>query len=277
MPLAVFAAVLVAALIHAGWNAIVKAAGDKVLTTVMVTAAAALFAAATLPFLAQPARASWPFIGLSAVLQGAYYVLLARTYHHAEMSQAYPLMRGTAPLLVALASALFMDEPLEPTAWGGIAVICAGILAMAAGGSGGGRMGVALALLNACVIAAYTLTDGTGVRRSGAPAAYTLWVFLLTGLPRLAWALAARREAFLRHVRANWPGGAIAGMGTVVSYAVALWAMTLAPVATVAALRETSILFATAISGLVLRERVGPARIAAACVIALGAAALRLA
>jgi drug/metabolite transporter (DMT)-like permease len=135
---------------------------------------------------------------------------------------------------------------------------------------------VVLALLNAVVIATYTLIDGAGVRRSGAPAAYTLWIFLLTGGPLMAWALAARGRALRHYAAGNWRSGLVGGMGTIASYGLALWAMTVAPVAMVAALRETAILFGVAISRLVLKERVGPARITGACVIAAGAVALRL-
>jgi drug/metabolite transporter (DMT)-like permease len=134
-----------------------------------------------------------------------------------------------------------------------------------------------LAFLNAGVIAGYTLIDGIGVRRSGAPAAYTLWIFLLGGLPLAAWAIAARRDSIVPYARRNWHFGLIGGAGTLASYGLALWAMTLAPIAVVAALRETSILFGTIISGLVLKEQVGFTRAAAACIIALGAAVLRLA
>ncbi|HEY0418968.1 MAG TPA: SMR family transporter [Acetobacteraceae bacterium] len=272
----VFGVVLLAAAVHAGWNAIVKGADDKLLTTITVAAAAAAVAIVALPWLPQPDRASWPFIVVSSVFQVAYFVLLANAYRVADMSRAYPVMRGTAPLLVALASAFWISESLSAMAWVGISVICFGILTLTAGSWRGGK-GMSFALLNAVVIASYTLIDGTGVRRSGAPVAYTLWVFLLTGIPLAGWAITTRRAAFARCVGRHGHLGLIGGIGTIASYAAALWAMTIMPVAVVAALRETSILFGTAISALVLKERVSPARIAAACIITLGAAALRLA
>ncbi|GGC49181.1 EamA family transporter [Chelatococcus reniformis] len=273
----VFAIILFAAALHATWNAIVKGAGDKLMMTVLVAGAAALMAAAGLPLLPAPAVASWPFMAASAVVQVGYYLLVARAYHVADMSQTYPLMRGAAPLLVALVGVLWIGEALSPRAWLGIAVTCLGVLAMAAGGGGGSRQGVAVALANAVVIAAYTLIDGAGVRASGAPAAYTLWVFLLTGLPLVAWALLHRRPALGAAIARRWRLGLLGGACTLVSYGLALWAMTAAPVAVIAALRETSILFGTAISALVLGERVGAARLAAVMVIAAGAAVLRLA
>jgi drug/metabolite transporter (DMT)-like permease len=278
MPIGVFAIVLFAAALHASWNAIVKGGGDKLLTTVLVTTSAALIGAITLPALRPPDAASWPFILASSLFQIVYFVLLARTYQVADMSQTYPLMRGTAPLLVALVSVLALGAHLTATMWVGVAIICLGILGMAAGARRGNRKGVAFALANAVVIACYTMIDGLGVRRSGAPAAYTLWLFLCSGLPFAVWALRTRgRTAVVEYVRRNWHFGLIGGVGSLASYGLALWAMTVAPIAVVAALRETSILFGAIISGLLLKEPVGLARFAAACTIGLGAAVLRLA
>jgi drug/metabolite transporter (DMT)-like permease len=278
MALGVFAIVLFAAALHASWNAIVKGGGDKLLTTILVTTSAALIGAITLPALRQPEAASWPFILASSLFQIAYFVLLARTYQVADMSQTYPVMRGTAPLLVAVVSVLALGAHLTASMWVGVGVICLGILGMAAGNRRGSRTGVALALVNAVVIAGYTLIDGMGVRRSGAPAAYTLWIFLISGVPLSAWALRMRDSATLAHyVRRNWHLGLIGGAGSLASYGLALWAMTVAPIAVVAALRETSIVFGAIISGWVLKEHVGWVRFAAACTIAAGAAVLRLA
>jgi drug/metabolite transporter (DMT)-like permease len=134
-----------------------------------------------------------------------------------------------------------------------------------------------LALLTACVIACYTMIDGAGVRRSGAPMAYTIWIFILSGAGILGWALARRGRELAAFARANVRLVPVGGVTTLGSYAIALWAMTLAPVAAVAALRETSILFATAIAAFVLRERISAARLSAAALIACGAAVMRLA
>ncbi|WP_347265985.1 DMT family transporter [Paracoccus sp. (in: a-proteobacteria)] len=277
MSLAAFATVLFAAALHASWNAIVKGGRDKLMMTALIAVTAAAIAGVVLPFLRQPAPASWPYIVASVLLQSGYFVLVARIYHVADMSQAYPVMRGTAPLLVALASMVLLKESLGAGALLGIGLICAGVLSMAAAGGRGDNRGTGLALLNAVVIAGYTLVDGIGVRISGAPAGYAFWIFLLTGLPFLAWGLVARRDDFLGAMRQYMLAGLVGGIGTSASYGLALWAMTLAPVAMVSALRETSILFGAAISGLILRETVGRARIAAACLIAAGAMALRLA
>jgi drug/metabolite transporter (DMT)-like permease len=276
MSIAVFAIVLFAAAVHASWNAIVKASPDKLLTTVLVTGSAALIAMVVLPWLHPPARASWPFILGSMLFQVTYFVLVARTYHLADMSATYPLMRGTAPLLVTIVSVLGLDANLSTRMCIGVAVICSGILSMALGVRRGNRRGTVLALLNAVVIAGYTLIDGIGVRLSGAPAAYAMWIFLVTGVPLAAWAIRARSASIVGYIRNNWHFGLVGGIGNVASYGLALWAMTIAPIAVVAALRETSILFGTVISGLLLKERIGLGRLLAACIIALGAAVLRL-
>ncbi len=273
----VFALVMLAALLHASWNAIVKSAPDKFLTTMMVSAAAATLSAICLPFLTQPSPSSLPYAVASAFFQINYYLLLARTYRDADMSEAYPLMRGTAPLVVAIVSALQMDDVLSLVAWIGVMAICLGVLIIALGSTLRNREGIRLALLNALVIACYTLIDGLGVRKSGAPAAYTLWIFLLTGTPLAAWVLTTRKGTFVAYLGRHWRAGVAGGMGSTASYGLALWAMTAAPIAVVAALRETSILFAALIAAFVLHETVGPRRVISACMIAGGAAILRLA
>lgn len=278
MPLSVFLAVMLGAALHASWNAIVKGGTDKLMTTVFVAAGSAVVGAVAAPFLAVPDPASWPYLAASTCVQTLYFVLVAIAYRAVDMSLAYPLMRGVAPALVAGAGAAWLGERLSPGAWAGIALVCAGVLATALSARAhASRTGVAVALLNACVIATYTLIDGAGVRLSGAPVAYACWLFVLNGLPLVGWALVARRRDLLAYARRNLGLGLAGGFCNVGSYGLALWAMTGAPVAVVAALRETSILFGLAIAGLILREPIGPRRLAAAALIALGAVGLRLA
>jgi drug/metabolite transporter (DMT)-like permease len=280
MPAYALYVVLFAALLHAGWNAIVKRGGDPLLTTVMITTAAGVIAALLLPFVPQAAAASWGYIAISVMLQTLYYALLAAAYRRGDMSHAYPIMRGTAPLIVAAFSAALIGEAVSGARWLGIALICGGVLGLALqrpAQSTRQRSATAFALGNACVIASYTLVDGLGVRRSGAPAAYTLWIFLLTGIELLLWACIWRRREFAQYLRGRWLQGAAGGAGTVLAYGLALWAMTVAPVALVAALRETSIVFATVISAVVLKERITPRRLACTGLIVAGALTLRLA
>jgi drug/metabolite transporter (DMT)-like permease len=276
MTINVFCILLFAALLHASWNAIVKASGDKMYAAISVSGSAAVIALLLLPFAPQPTLASAPYLLLSSALQVVYTVLVAKTYQVSDMSQTYPLMRGTAPLLVAIVSVVFLGDRLSPLAWSGIGVICLAILAMAYNGLASSRRGVVLALINACFIAGYTLVDGTGVRLSGSALGYTLWSFLMNGSCLLGWATIARRHEVSRYLRQHWHKGLLGGISTMGSYGLALWAMTQAPLAVVAALRETSILFGALIAFVLLKERVIPLRIAAACGIAAGAILLRL-
>ncbi|MBF9272832.1 EamA family transporter, partial [Enterobacter hormaechei] len=238
---------------------------------------AALIALILLPFSPQPTAASWPYLFVSCALQVVYTVLVAKTYQVSDMSQTYPLMRGTAPLLVALISVLVLGDHLSWLAWSGIGVICLSILAMAMNGRMQSRKGIWLALLNACFIAGYTLVDGTGVRLSDTALGYTLWTFFMNGFCLLSWAMVARRREASSYLRLHWKKGLLGGVGTMGSYGLALWAMTQAPLAVVAALRETSILFGALIAFVLLKEKVAGLRIAAALGIAAGAVLLRLA
>jgi drug/metabolite transporter (DMT)-like permease len=278
MPLSIFLLVLLGAALHATWNAIVKRGTDKLLTTVLIVSTSGALGAVVLPFLALPAPAAWRFLAASAFVQVVYLALVAGAYRAADMSLAYPLMRGFAPALVATFGLVWLGETLSPAAWVGIGLICSGVFGTALAVRGrASRRGVALALANAVVIATYTMIDGAGVRVSGAPVSYTLWLFLLNAIPLLAWALLFRRRAFLAYLGGNLPIAFVGGLGNLGSYGLALWAMTAAPVAMVAALRETSILFGVAIAAFLLGERPGRVRLAACALIAIGAASLRTA
>lgn len=270
--------ILFAALLHASWNAVVKSSPDKFLDIVLVTGSAAALCAAMLPFLTLPDAGSWPYIAASAVVHILYFLLTGATYRSGDMSHAYPLMRGAPPLLVALASGPLIGERLTAGEWSGILFICGGILGLLLVNPVGGNTARAtrLALLNAIAIAAYTLIDGTGVRLSGHPASYTMWMFLLTAPPILVWAAMHRRVDAQGHLRARWPIALAGGACTLGAYVLVLWAMTRAPIAMVAALRETAILFGTAISAFVLKERPGYSRPIAAIVILLGVITLKL-
>lgn len=276
MTFPVFAIVLFAAALHAGWNAIVKLADDKTTTTILVTGSAALIAGAVLPFLPPAAAASWLFIAVSALIHIVYFLLVARTYHAGDMGQTYPLMRGIAPLIVSLAGTTLLGEPLSAGGAVGIFFICFGVLGMGLGSGREQARGIAFAVANAGVIAVYTLIDGIGARRSGSPAAYTLWMFLLAGAPLILWLLMRGRAGIngLRPALLWRPF--LGGAATLLSYSLVLWAMTQASIPVVAALRETAILFGAAISVLVLKENARPIRMAAACMIAAGAAAVRI-
>lgn len=269
--------VLAAALMHASWNAIVKSSADKLLDAALLSMAAALICLAILPFLPAPARASWPWLAASAVLHVFYFLTLAGTYHRGDLSHVYPLMRGTAPLLVALVGVVLLDDRLSAGMWAGIVLISFGILVPVmwrpAVVSGKGTL---IALGNAVIIACYTLIDGNGTRASGNALSYCLWIFVLDVVPILAVAWALRRNRVWEYAVRRWKPCTAGAFCTLLSYGIVLWAMTRAPIAAVAALRETSVIFAAVIGSTLLKEQMGRQRIAGAVVVACGIAALRL-
>jgi drug/metabolite transporter (DMT)-like permease len=269
--------VLAAALMHASWNAIVKSSADKLLDTVTLSMAAALICLALLPFLPVPERASWPWLAASALLHVVYFLTLAGTYRRGDLSHVYPLMRGIAPLLVALTGVVLLDDRLSAGMWAGIALICFGILvpALWQPAAVSGR-GTAIALGNAAIIACYTLVDGNGTRAAGNALSYCLWIFVLDVIPIVAVALAIHRRGVWKYAARRWKPCTVGALCTLLSYGIVLWAMTKAPIAAVAALRETSVIFAAVIGSTLLKERMGRLRIAGAVVVACGIAALRL-
>lgn len=278
MPLDVLFLVLFGAALHATWNALVKSGTDKSLDASMVSLGGGIVGLAFLPLVPLPQPEAWPFILISAVLQFAYFQLVAAAYRAGDIGLVYPLMRGAAPLLVATTSGLVLGEHLTPIAMAGVLVISAGVLTLAFESRHGSRRAIGYALANAAVIATYTFVDGAGARASGNAISYTLWMSLLPPVLLFAWAIRKRGAAPVwKHVRRNWARGLLGGGGSIASYGLALWAMTRAPVATVAALRETAILFALLISVFILKEKASVWRYVAGGVIAAGVLVLKLA
>ncbi len=279
IPLPVALAVLGAALLHAGWNAFLKSGQDKQLDAIGIAAGSGAVALAAAPFMGVPAPASWPWIAASAVVHIAYFWLLAGAYRWGDLSFSYPIMRGGGPLMVTVAGVVVFGEVLPLAETLGVLLISAGILAFAthtAHDAAAQRKSLYFALGNACVIAAYTLIDAKGARVSGAPVAYALWFFVVNGAIMLALGCLLRGAAAPRHLVRRWRLTFVGGAGAVLAYATALWAMTLAPVALVAVLRETSVVFAAALGALFLKEPFTARRVGATLVVLAGLVALRL-
>jgi len=282
----VVAAVLLGALLHALWNALVKSSGDKEVDTALVHFLGALVALPLLLVFGPPPSLVWPFVAASLVIHIGYYVTLAGAYKHGDLGLTYPIMRGSAPLLVALGSSAVLGESLSPLAWLGVIGITSGVALVGLSHPGQTlhhRRALTFALANAVIIATYTFVDGKGVRATvsagDTAASYVMLLFVLDGIPYPALVLlrrdAAGRAAIMAYARKRWPLATLGGAASIGSYAIALWAMTRAPVASVAALRETSVLFASLLGALVLKERFGPQRAAGTLVIVGGVAALR--
>lgn len=274
------AAVLAAAFLHAAWNAVVKVALDRFSSILLLALCQSGLALLLLPLFPAPGLASWPWLAASALLHTGYKLFLIRAYVHGDMSQVYPLARGTAPLIVAIVGAVALGEPMTPLKALAVAAIALGVVVMSLrGGAELARIpprALAWALGTAAFTASYTLADAVGARLSGSASGFTLWMFVLDGLGMLTFALAARGPAALRGLASAWGSGLAAGAMSLLSYWIAIWAFTQAPVALVAALRETSVLFAMLIAVLVLKEPAGIGRWTAAGLILLGVVLLRL-
>jgi drug/metabolite transporter (DMT)-like permease len=276
----VLAAVLGAALLHALWNSLVKGSGDKFLSSALIALWCGVAAFASALVLPWPSPAAGPFIIASALLHIVYFLLVGRLYRNADLSVAYPIMRGAAPLMAAMIALATLGERIGPVAMLGVAALVAGVLLMGASGLAHRRLDVpalAAALANSVVIAAYSVIDGEGARLSGSGSlhafAYNAWADTLTAIAYAPIVFALRGPATPAAFARGWRRGLVGGFAAFVAYAIVVWAMTKAPIA---ALRETSVVFAAAIGVVVLGEPFRPQRAAASLIILAGVAALRL-
>jgi drug/metabolite transporter (DMT)-like permease len=279
LTLAVTLAVLGAGLLHAGWNALLKSApgGDPLLDTATVVAGSGAWGLVAIPFVGAPDATAWTFMIVSVGIHWAYYITLAHAYRTGDLSFAYPLMRGTAPLLATLLGVIFLREWPTPQVALGILLICAGIVGIAfVGRNPHPRAAALFAFANAAIIAVYTLIDGAGARASGNAASYAVWLTFLEAIPFLFWIRARRGRDAVAYIARGWRRGLVGGAASLGAYAIVLWAMTRAPIAAVAALRETSVLFAALIGAVWLKEGFGWPRLAGAASVVAGVAALKL-
>ncbi|MFE2550234.1 EamA family transporter [Streptomyces sp. NPDC059355] len=277
---AVSVAVLAAALLHALWNGLAHRTEDKLAGFTLISLTITGCAAVMVCFVPAPDPAAWPFIALSTALQAAYQGLLLRAYQLGDFGQMYPIARGSAPLLVAVASWALLGERSTGAALLGVAVISCGLigLAFADGLPTRSRLpALAAALGTGVAIASYTIVDGSGVRHAGSVGGYIAWLFLCQGpvLPLLAWARYGRGLA--GRLRPQWRSGLVGGVLSLTAYGLVVWAQAHGSLATVAALRETSIVIAALIATLVFRERLGRVRTAASAVVLAGIAVMELA
>lgn len=277
----IVAAVLFGALLHAAWNALIKAGSDKELDTALMHSLGCVVGLPILLVTGPPPPAAWPWLASSLALHVGYYTALVGAYRHGDLGLTYPIMRGLAPLLVAFASGALIGETLAGATWLGVIGISAGVVmvGLSRGAAGSNGHAIRWALLNAAIIAAYTVVDGRGVRAAGNALQYVAALFLVNGLPYFTlvmWRRGAGRPAAWAYMAQRWRLALLGTLASAGSYGIALWAMTQAPVAAVAALRETSVLFAALIGARWLKERFGLRRAAGTALIVGGVAALRL-
>ncbi|MCW1934358.1 EamA family transporter [Pararhodobacter zhoushanensis] len=278
MSVGVFLAVLCAALLHAGWNAIIKTGLSKQTSMFLLSTGQAvigLVVALCLPF---PEPAVWPWLLGSGLIHMCYQLFLAYAYEQGDLSRVYPIARGAAPMLVLGVSLLFLADELEAGALWGIAVLGCGIALMARGvlTSGESRRLLPFAFGSALATAGYTLTDGLGARVSGEPVAYVGWLMVVAAVFYTPAVIALRGRAVLRADARGWGLGMLAAAASFGAYAIAVWAMTQAPIALVGALRETSILFAVLIGWWFFGDRMDRGKVLAALLIVAGVVLTRL-
>lgn len=253
---------------------------DPFLAMVLINGAGGLLGIPALLYFGLPSLETLPWLIASTILHLGYYFALTGAYRLADMGQVYPVARGSAPLLTALFSVLLLGEPLAWMGAAGIALLGLGIFVMsmrsAADAAHMDRRALVFALITAVTICGYTLTDGAGARISGNPHAYTAALFVMDGAVLTLVALAMRGFAGLRPVLAYWKPGLAGGAMSCGAYGIAIWAMTVAPIPLVAAVRETSVLFGAAIAVIFLKEPLRANRVIAAVLIVAGLALIRL-
>jgi drug/metabolite transporter (DMT)-like permease len=271
--------VLLSAAFHAGWNALVKGRYDKkIVSLAKMSAGSAVISIVVLPFLEWPAPPCFVWLIVSAALHTGYKLFLLRSYEHGDLAQMYPMARGSAPLLVAVASWCFLSEEISAITAAAILVLSAGIALLS---FRGGNMEtprtkpMLYALGTGFFIASYTAVDAFGSRLSGRPHGFAAWLFVLDGITFVG-LVAIRERSVFTQISKDWRYGLWSGAMSLAAYWLIIWAATIGPVAPVAALRETSVLFAALIGAMVLKEPMGPWRIAATLIVLVGILMLRL-
>ncbi len=276
MPVEALILTLVAAVMHASWNAIVKVGIDRAVVLALIAMAHTAVGAVMIAIAGIPNPASWPFILASTLLHYGYYVCLHHAYRVGDLSQVYPLARGVAPLLVALGAWAFAGETMSAAAWGAILLASLGISALAFSRRGGmwdHPPTLFYTVATGLIIASYSVVDGMGVRLAGHPLAYMGWLFVWE-FPVFVTVLLRRR----RTLHAIPLGGVIKGLSggllSVAAYSLVIYAATLAPLAAISAVRESSVIIAALIGTLLLGESHWRQRCGAAAVVAVGIAFL---
>ena len=267
--------VLVAALLHASWNAFVKAGNDKLLSLALMHACSGALGLCLLPFFPLPDPASWPYLALSAVLHWGYYLFLVSGYRHGDLGVVYPLARGSAPLMIAVTGALIAGERFPPLAMAGLTLASLGIVSLSfENGLPAKRTfkPILFALVTALWITVYTLTDGLGVREAGSKLSYIIWLFVLEAVTFCPFVIAIRRRTWRRYYLDHWQGLWLSGLVAALAYGLVIYVMSTHPMAWVSALRETSVVIAVLIGAFFLKEQHLLFRLSAAVVVVCGIA-----
>ncbi len=272
MTWATIALILAAAALHAGWNTLIKINGDRVAVMAIVTFAGSLLSLAALPFVAAPDAGSLPLLMLSILIHTGYHFFLPIAYDHGDLGQVYPIARGSAPILVTVGAILFAGEQVSQVTAIGILCLAAGVMALTfdKGKITLDRRALIFALVTGVCIASYTVTDGLGARNAGSALGFAVWLTTGNGMLTFLITLLWKRREMWRIAKSNMAIGIAGGAMQVAAYWIIVWALTVAPMGMVSALRETSVLFAALISTFVLKEGFGVWRFVSASLVMLG-------
>lgn len=271
--------VLLAAALHATWNALVRASGERLIVLACVNFTGVVVGGLLLAFLPLPHAESWPYLLASAFLHSGYYFYLLRAYDRGELIQVYPLARGTAPLLISIGGAVFAGELLGPVSSLGVVIASVGIISLSFERGPpwrGGNGAVAPALVTSLWIAAYSITDGLGGRASGNVLSYLCWLSFIDGWPLAIYALAQRRALVFSYLAVHWRYCVAGGLCSMTAYGLVIYAMSLGAMGVVSALRETSVIMAALIGVYYLKERLTRVRLVAVVLVAVGVITMQL-
>ncbi|MCB1479476.1 MAG: hypothetical protein R3D43_13985 [Tepidamorphaceae bacterium] len=271
MSLFALSIVLVAAFLHALWNALVKGSSDKGLMLAGVAAAHTVFGLVAVFLVAPPDPASWPYLIASVIIHWGYYALLFQAYRFGDLSQVYPISRGMAPALVSLCAFLVIGETMPPAGIAGLVAVSFGIcmLALLRGAANADRRAVMVAMVLGCTIAIYSVVDGIGIRLAGSTLGYIAWLSF-SEFPITMWVLYGRRKRNEHFPVKRFAKGMVGGLFSIFAYGIALYAATIAPLGAVSAVRESSVIIAALIGLVVFRERPWLGRLIAAAIVASG-------
>ncbi len=276
----IFLAVLFAALCHAGWNALIKVGLNPLATTTLISVGSGVVALAFTPITGFPAAAAWPWLIASIVIHLFYFAALIESYRTGDLGQVYPIARGSAPLMTAAVSTVYVGEKLSLIGWVGIFALVSGVFMLSLRGGRDlakiDKRAVGFALFTAVTICAYSVVDGIGGRLAVEPNAYSAWLFAGIAVVMVPYAVWRDGRDVVPAMQTYWLRGLGGGALQFLSYGIAIWAMTLAPIAIVASLRETSVLFGAVIAVVVLKEPLRAMRVAAALLIVCGLMLIRI-
>jgi drug/metabolite transporter (DMT)-like permease len=271
--------ILLAAVVHASWNAVVKASGNRFLTFTLIHFTGTALGVLVAPFVDFPEPQVWPYLILSMIIHNIYYVFLMLCYRYGDLGEVYPIARGSSPVLVAVLAFYLAGEIPSQNAMAGIGLVSIGIVSlMFAKGrpTRAGLLPIALAMTTGVLISSYTVVDGLGLRAGGSPWPYIVWLNMLEGIPFAIWAMARHRKELAPFLKAKWKPGIGGGCLTIIAYGLVLYALDQGAMAHVSALRETSVLFATIIGTFILKEKFGFRRVLSAALIVGGVVLLQV-